>query len=590
MFTGMSQGYLSFYLAYFRRVAVLVVRAQRGFSPIHLVNVIVICLVASQAVQVVNADAWTQWRGSLEHAGVSMGDVPEEGTLVWKYRTGGQAQSSPVFHNGTVIIGSDDGRLYCFDAMDGELLWRFSTNDSVQATALILNNRAYFGSLDGVFYCITLPDTSNGQTEPEELWRYDCGQSIESSAHAYSDSLLFGCLDGYLYRLSLEGDFIWRAALGYEIWASPLIDSANDRVFIGAINGDFVSIDMNDGNITWSIDCGEVYSSGGLNEGTIYLCGGNGQKVYAIDADTGSFIWTFGTGHDTYSTPSVDGGRVFFGSFEYAWCVPAVDPDSDGEINASEVIWSTPTEDYQGGSSPLVTENTVYIGSDDRNLYCLDRSTGAILWNYTTGGYVYSSPALYNGSIYFGSCDDYVYCLGKGISQMYLSIVSSADEILSSETAQITITVFDENGTLVPEAALGIVLSAGGIEVLTGTISAPDRVLTDSSGRAVLLFTPPPVSSRSTIEISVTAEFTGIQSGYDETIIIVEPGEEDSSDDVTSSLVDPNEKRMPFYIILTAFIAIDIILALGILRYTSKRKSREMDNPDGGKTRENENS
>ena len=568
------------------------VKDQRGFSPVPLLSVIVICLAALQAIHVVNAEAWTQWRGSLEHTGVVPGDVPEDGTLLWKYKTGGQVQSSPVFHNGTVIIGSDDGRLYCFDAITGELQWRFSTNDSVQSTALILNNRAYFGSLDGIFYCITLPDTSKGQTEPEELWRYDCGQSIVSSAHANSGSVLFGCLDGYLYRLSLEGEFMWRAALGSEIWASPLIDSANERVFIGAINGDFASIYMDDGNVTWTIDCGEVYSSGNLNDGTVYLCGGNSQKVFAIDANTGSFIWTLDTGHDTYSTPSVGGGRVYFGSFEYAWCVPATDPNGDGEMNVSEVIWSTPTEDFQGGSSPLVTEGNVYIGSDDRNLYCLDRVTGAVLWNYTTGGYVYSSPALYNGSIYFGSSDDHMYCLGKGASQLYLSIVSSAAEILSSETAQITITVFDENGTLIPEAVLDIVLSAGEIAVLTGTPSANDRVLTDFGGRAVLLFTPPPVSSRSTIEISVTAESTGIQPGSDETAIIVEPGEEGSEDDVTSSLVDPNEKRMPFYIILTAFIAIDIILALGILRYRSKKKGKavKMDNPDKGEAVEGEKS
>jgi outer membrane protein assembly factor BamB len=582
MFTGMSQGYLSFYFAYIQRAAGIALGKLRIISPVLIV--IIICLAAWQALQVADAEAWTQWRGSLEHTGVDTGDVPEDNTLLWKYRTGGQVQSSPVFHNGTVIMGSDDGRLYCFDAITGELQWRFSTNDSVQSTVLILNNRAYFGSLDGIFYCITLPDTSQGQAEPEEIWRYDCGQSIVSSAHAYSGSVFFGCLDGYLYRLSIAGVFIWRASLGSEIWASPLIDSANNRVFIGAINGDFASIEMDDGNVTWTVDCGEIYSSGCLNEGTIFLCGGNAQEVYAIDADNGSFVWTFDTGYDTYSSPSVADGSLYFGSFEYAWSVPAVDPNSDGEINASEVLWSTPTEDFQGGSSPLITDDNIYIGSDDRNLYCIDRVTGAVGWNYTTGGYVYSSPALYNGSIYFGSLDDFVYCLGKGASQLYISIVSSADEILSSETAQITITVFDENGTLSPFTALSIVLSAGEIEVLTGTISAPDRVLTDSGGRAVLLFKPPPVSSRSTVEISITAETAGIQPGIEVATIIVEPGEEDTDDEV-KSLVDPNEKRMPFYIILIAFIVIDIILAIAILRYRSKKRGKE--SSDKGEAVEN---
>jgi outer membrane protein assembly factor BamB len=440
---------------------------------------------------------------------------------------------------------------------------------------LLLDDRAYFGSLDGTFYCITLPDTNQGQTEPEEIWRYDCGQAIESSAHAFSGSVFFGCLDGYLYRLSTEGDFIWRTSLGSEIWASPLIDSANNRLFVGAVNGEFASIDLDDGNVSWSVNCGQVYSSGCLSDGVIFLCGGNGQTVYGIDADTGDFIWTFDCAHDTYSTPSVGGGRVYFGSFEYAWCVPAADPNGDGEINESEIIWSTPTDDYQGGSSPLVTENNVYIGSDDRNLYCLNRATGAVVWNHTTGGYVYSSPSLYNASIYFGSMDDHVYCLGRGQSKLFISIVTSASEITSSETTQFTITVFDENGTLVPGAILEVVLSAGEIDVLTGTLGAQDRVIADSGGRAVLLFTPPPVSSRSTIDISITAESTDVQAGFEEATIIVEPGVEDTDDDATSSLVDPNEKRMPFYIILMTFIVIDTVLAIGIMRYRSKNRSHD---------------
>ncbi|UCF08317.1 MAG: PQQ-binding-like beta-propeller repeat protein, partial [Thermoplasmata archaeon] len=169
-------------------------------------------------------EPWTQWRGSVEHTGVSSGSVPSEGKLLWRYKTDNQVQSSPVFYDGNVIIGSDDGRLYCLDGQSGDMLWKFTANDSVQATALIMGNRAYFGSLDGVFYCISLPDTSGSGGEPKELWRYDCGTAIVSSAHAYEDSVLFGCHDGGLYRLSTDGDLIWRADLGWsEIWASPLI-------------------------------------------------------------------------------------------------------------------------------------------------------------------------------------------------------------------------------------------------------------------------------------------------------------------------------------------------------------------------------
>ncbi|MGD0716776.1 MAG: PQQ-binding-like beta-propeller repeat protein, partial [Halobacteriota archaeon] len=40
-------------------------------------------------------------------------------------------------------------------------------------------------------------------------------------------------------------------------------------------------------------------------------------------------------------------------------------------------------------------------------------TTGAKLWNYTTGGYVFSSPAVVNGTVYVGSSDGNLYAIGN---------------------------------------------------------------------------------------------------------------------------------------------------------------------------------
>ena len=62
-------------------------------------------------------------------------------------------------------------------------------------------------------------------------------------------------------------------------------------------------------------------------------------------------------------------------------------------------------------SSPAVVNGVVYIGSDDGNVYALNAANGAELWNYTTGGYVDSSPAVVTGVVYIGSDDGNVYAL-----------------------------------------------------------------------------------------------------------------------------------------------------------------------------------
>lgn len=62
---------------------------------------------------------------------------------------------------------------------------------------------------------------------------------------------------------------------------------------------------------------------------------------------------------------------------------------------------------------PAVSNGVVYVGSDDRNIYALSATTGAKLWNYTTGDFVASSPAVSNGVVYVGSGDGNVYAIGN---------------------------------------------------------------------------------------------------------------------------------------------------------------------------------
>ena len=73
-------------------------------------------------------------------------------------------------------------------------------------------------------------------------------------------------------------------------------------------------------------------------------------------------------------------------------------------------IWNYTT----GGaiySSPMIAGNSVYFGSDDGNLYSLTATTGLYLGSYTTLTGIESSPAVVGGSIYFGCDNNMLYCL-----------------------------------------------------------------------------------------------------------------------------------------------------------------------------------
>jgi len=59
-----------------------------------------------------------------------------------------------------------------------------------------------------------------------------------------------------------------------------------------------------------------------------------------------------------------------------------------------------------------VAGGRVYFGSSaDGKVYCLDASTGQVLWTKITGGPVRLAPMVCEGRVYFGSDDGYAYCL-----------------------------------------------------------------------------------------------------------------------------------------------------------------------------------
>jgi outer membrane protein assembly factor BamB len=73
----------------------------------------------------------------------------------------------------------------------------------------------------------------------------------------------------------------------------------------------------------------------------------------------------------------------------------------------------------EGGiySSPVVDENTLYIGSNDSCLYALDKQSGKLKWKFKTAGKIKSRPLLHKNFVIFNSTDGFVYSLNKSNAQ-----------------------------------------------------------------------------------------------------------------------------------------------------------------------------
>jgi outer membrane protein assembly factor BamB len=97
-----------------------------------------------------------------------------------------------------------------------------------------------------------------------------------------------------------------------------------------------------------------------------------------------------------YSSPTVLDGTVYVGSDDSN--LYAVDADT-GE---REWVFGEPSRDVR--SSPTVVDGTVYVGSHDSTLYAVNAETGDELWRFAEpSSRVVSSPTVVDGTVYFGS-------------------------------------------------------------------------------------------------------------------------------------------------------------------------------------------
>ncbi len=118
----------------------------------------------------------------------------------------------------------------------------------------------------------------------------------------------------------------------------------------------------------------------------------------APDADV--LKWSFSLGNSV-SSPVVTNDKVYVGeSMGKMYCL---DAESGNEI------WSYISDSGIYFSAPAIYDGKVYIQTADEFI-CLDANTGDFIWSYSPCG-GWSSPAVIEGKVYFGSDNNNVYCL-----------------------------------------------------------------------------------------------------------------------------------------------------------------------------------
>lgn len=84
-------------------------------------------------------------------------------------------------------------------------------------------------------------------------------------------------------------------------------------------------------------------------------------------------------------------------------------------------IFSSPNPNYGyviPKSQPVLDENKLYVGADNKTFWALNQLDGSVAWKYTVGPKslgksIFSNPALFKNLVIFGSYDGNIYALNK---------------------------------------------------------------------------------------------------------------------------------------------------------------------------------
>jgi len=194
------------------------------------------------------------------------------------------------------------------------------------------------------------------------------------------------------------------------LWQSDIFDIppksspavTEDMLFIGTKTGRMLCVDLNSGNIKWTvITSNAIISSPTFHKGTVYF-GSNDSNVYALEAVSGRKKWTFKTGGAVFSSPAVYRDTVYIGS-------------SDNKLYALRTSNGTKSWEFDSKSSiissPSIWDDKIFFANMSGSVFSVNALNGQINWIFDAGGPVSASPSIENSMVYVGCFDGNIYAI-----------------------------------------------------------------------------------------------------------------------------------------------------------------------------------
>jgi outer membrane protein assembly factor BamB len=166
-------------------------------------------LVVGLVIALAGCD-WPMFRFDAGHTGFNQSEIlldkSNVGSLhpIWLGMTGALVESSPAVANGVVYIGSEDHKLYAFDAAGTTgcsgtpktcaPLWTGATGERISSSPAVANGVVYVGSFDGKLYAFDATGRTGCSHAPKTcapLWTSDTTGNIQLSSPAVANGIVY---------------------------------------------------------------------------------------------------------------------------------------------------------------------------------------------------------------------------------------------------------------------------------------------------------------------------------------------------------------------------------------------------------------
>ncbi len=256
--------------------------------------------------------------------------------------------------------------------------------------------------------------------KPSLLWVTEIGPSVSSPVFD-GNEIYVATMNGRIFALNPFQKQKRSHLISYSPFvSSPVVHNGiliaatydtwfNDTSFMG--KNFILGIDTKNGSRLWHHEVtGDIFSSPCLvGDGTKVVVGCRNNYIYMFDVKCGDLVWEFKTGGEVWSSPSYNGRHIFVGSDDGL----LYSLDLDGRL-----LWKTKLNGKIRSSSPCLSfygkESeycSVFIGTSNGGIFCLNGSSGKIKWNKNIEKPVTASPASIRDKVFFAASDQKIYCL-----------------------------------------------------------------------------------------------------------------------------------------------------------------------------------